>query len=105
MELSSDQHQVCSNNWVSTKWVDFLFDNKKTSNHYVLDFRATTSKQFQILGELCQVSLAAVTNGLTIFYNNEFITGELLSENLFSTRVKADTSDYRTIATSNFERT
>ena len=105
VELSYDQHQACSSDLILTEWIEFLFENNKTSNRYVLDFRATAGKRFQILRELCQVSLAAVTNGLTAFYSNEFITGELLSENLLAARVEADTSGYRTIVALNFERT
>jgi hypothetical protein len=57
-----------------------LFDNM-TAFRFPGDFRATASTQFQVLRELCNMSQTALNNDIQLFYDKEFISGALLSEN------------------------
>lgn len=48
LQLSVSYNQICSSEFVSEKWIEFLFDNNQTTSRYAADFRATASHQFQV---------------------------------------------------------
>jgi hypothetical protein len=102
VQLSLSYNQICSSDFVSEKWINFLFDNNQTTSRYAADFRATASNQFQVLQELCQLSMAAVDNGLQTLYNNQLISSQLLSKDLFEAQLDADILAFQSITTANF---
>jgi len=104
VELSFLYHEVCQSDFISQKWIDFLFDNNKSTIRYAVDFRASASNQFQVLRELCQLSLTEVNDSLEIFYKSEFISGHLLNEDLFNAQLDADILSFQSITISNFRR-
>jgi hypothetical protein len=104
VELSFLYHEVCQSDFISQKWIDFLFDNNKSTIRYAVDFRASASNQFQVLRELCQLSFTEVNDSLEMFYKSEFISGHLLNEDLFNAQLDADILLFQSITISNFRR-
>ncbi len=104
LELIPEFHQVCSSDLISDQWIYFLYDKETTTIRYPPDFRATAFNQFQILQQLCQLSIASISDGIVTLYKSDLITGELLNENLFSAQVEADVLTSQTITTSDFTR-
>ncbi|UJR22378.1 hypothetical protein I4U23_025440 [Adineta vaga] len=70
----------------------------------VSDQFQNSTHQFQILRELCQLSISAVQNGLQTLYSNQLISGQLLSKDLFEAELEADIEAYQRITISNFWR-
>ena len=104
LHLAPTYNQICSSRFVSDEWIQFLFDNNQTTSRYAADFRATASHQFQVLRELCQLSMTAVDNGLQKLYSSQLISGQLLSKDLFEAEINADIQAFQRITTSNFWR-
>ncbi|CAF1537727.1 unnamed protein product, partial [Adineta ricciae] len=104
LQLTPTYNQICSSRFVSDEWIQFLLDNNQTTFRYAADFRATASHQFQVLRELCQLSMIAVNNGLQTLYSSQLISGQLLSKDLFEAEIRADIEAFQRITTSNFWR-
>lgn len=104
LELSPLFHQVCSSDLITDEWISFLYDPEKTPLRYPADFRATAFNEFQILRELCSLSITAILDGIETLYKSELISGELLNEKLFQAQVEADISASQTIIMSDFTR-
>lgn len=104
LQLSATYNQICSSEFISDKWIEFLFDNNQTTSRYAADFRATAGHQFQILQKLCQLSITAVENGLETLYNSQLISGQLLNKDLFEAGLEADILAFQRITTANFWR-
>jgi hypothetical protein len=102
VQLSPSYNQICLSEFVSDQWINFLFDNNQTTSRYAADFRATASHQFQMLRELCRLSITAVENGLETLYSSQLISGQLLSKDLFEAELEADILAFQRIATANF---
>lgn len=104
MQISASFHQICSSDLITDDWFSFLYDQDETTLRYPGDFRATAFNQFQVLRELCQVSITAINDGIETLYRSQLISGELLNEDLFRAQVRADISAFQIITTSNFVR-
>jgi hypothetical protein len=104
IELIPEFHQVCSSDLISEEWIDFLYDKETTTIRYPPDFRATAFNQFQVLQQLCQLSIEAINDGVVTLYKSDLITGELLNENLFIAQVEADILASQIITRSDFTR-
>ncbi|CAF1073467.1 unnamed protein product [Adineta steineri] len=104
LQLSYTNNQICSSEFITTEWIEFLFNNNQTTSRYAADFRATASHQFQILRELCQLSNTAIEDGLQMLYNSQLISGQLLSEDLFEAELEADIQAFQRVTTTNFIR-
>jgi hypothetical protein len=102
VQLSTSYNQICSSEFVSDKWINFLFDNNLTTSRYAADFRATASHQFQVLQQLCQLSITAVENAVETLYSSQLISGYLLSKDLFEAQLEADILAFQRITTSTF---
>jgi hypothetical protein len=104
VKLSPLYHEVCASDFISQKWIDFLFDNNKTMIRHAVDFRASASNQFQVLRALCQISSSAVNDALETFYKSKLISGDLLNEDLFNAQLDADILAFQSITILNFQR-
>ena len=104
LQLSPSYHQICSSELLSDRWIHFLFDDDQTTSRYAADFRATASQQFQILRQLCQLSINAVENGLETLYSRELISGYLLSKDFFEAKLQADIMTFERISSEHFWR-
>jgi hypothetical protein len=104
VELSPLYHQVCRSDFISQKWIDFLFDNNMTMMRYAVDFRASASNQFQVLRELCQISYSAIDDALETFYKSKLISGDLFNKDLFNAQLNADILAFQSVTILNFRR-
>ena len=104
LQLATTYNAICSSDFVSDRWIELLFDSNRTTSRYAADFRATGSQQFQVLRELCRLSIDAVEHGIQTLYNDQLISGQLLSKSVFEAGLKADILDFRRITQANFWR-
>ncbi|CAF3948424.1 unnamed protein product [Adineta steineri] len=80
ISLQPIYHQVCSSDFVTQRWIDYLYDSTKHSFYFHADFRSTAMQQFQLLAILCQSSIQETEDGLDLFFHTEIISGKLMSE-------------------------
>ena len=74
-------HQICSSDFVTTKWIDFLIGTSPT--YLSLDFRSTGSVLFQALTSFCHVANETIIDSLPVFYSNNFVAVEVMNMELF----------------------
>ncbi|CAF1041718.1 unnamed protein product [Adineta steineri] len=81
ISLQPIYHQVCSSDFVTQRWIDYLFESTEHSFYFHADFRSTAMQQFQLLAVLCQSSIQETGDGLDLFFHTEIISGKLMSKN------------------------
>ena len=101
LQLVPVYHEICSSFFVSQTWINMLFDDT-TFIRYVLDFRATASNQFQVLRELCTLSQTTINRNMQTFYNDELISGYLLSEPLIKAEITTTIAVFQASSRTNF---
>ncbi|CAF1237186.1 unnamed protein product [Adineta ricciae] len=82
-------HQICSSDFVTQQWIDYLYNSTTTHFYFIVDFRLTASLQFRFLRNLCQQSIQAINTSLQSLNNNHFITVLLLEKDEFDIHMKA----------------
>ncbi|CAF1405920.1 unnamed protein product [Adineta ricciae] len=102
VNLNITYHEVCSSDFVSQQWFDYLFDSSRINDR---DFRATASAQFQSLGSLCKTTQEAVNAGLTQFYSNKLISGDLIPNQTFQNRINSLITIFQKSTSQSFKRT
>jgi hypothetical protein len=100
--LQPSYHQICSSNFVSQQWINYLFNNDAINDR---NFLATASAQFQALASLCQLSEQTVNASLTQFYSTKFISGQLISLELFQNEIQSVTNLFQKSIPQTFQRT
>jgi hypothetical protein len=105
VRLEPRYHQVCSSDFVTQRWIDFLYDPEATPFYYPEDFRATASQQFQLLAILCRMRIQAINASLRSFSNTSLVAAELLSEKHFDAQIQAHIDAFKTNTLNKFNHT
>ncbi|CAF1441651.1 unnamed protein product [Adineta ricciae] len=82
LHISPVYHQICSSDFISQRWIDYLFYNN-SSYYFQLDFRRSALGQFQLLRLFCEQVQDTIDYDLIQFYSNQLITQELLPMETF----------------------
>ncbi|CAF1157996.1 unnamed protein product [Adineta ricciae] len=91
-------HQVCSSDFISQKWIDFIFKADSTLI-WPIDVRTSLSSMWQLIRTFCQNAKTTVLNAFKQFNNSRLITSILLNEELLETKVSTTLNFlYRTIS-------
>ncbi|CAF1429583.1 unnamed protein product [Adineta ricciae] len=77
-------HEVCSSDFISQKWIDYLFVKHKVNDR---NFHATISFQFQALKTLYLLIDETVKSKLLEFYSITWINNQLISKDMFENRI------------------
>ncbi|CAF1412535.1 unnamed protein product [Adineta ricciae] len=90
-ELQANYHQVCSSEFVSERWIDYLntIADSSEDNYDNRDFRTIGSSIFHLLSSMCTLSQTTVLNALYEFNQRQLITNELLSLDIFTNQINA----------------
>lgn len=97
-------HEICFSGFVSEKWINLLFDNTSFTR-YAGDFRASSSNQFQVLREVCNLSQTAISSDIETFYNGELTSSYLLRQSLLEAKIKAIVAAFKASSVQNFMNT
>ena len=82
-------HQLCSSEFVSNDWIQYLFDDAHYINQYPLtDFGVSAPGQFQLLASLCQLSQQTINDSLSQLMTSDFVNSQLLSSNLLNEQLQ-----------------
>ncbi|CAF1609494.1 unnamed protein product, partial [Adineta ricciae] len=73
VEVQYSFHQVCTSDFVSEQWINYLSSFPGNVTLTVDDFRWTSSHSFQTLRAFCDLIAKALSDGLDRFYASEFL--------------------------------
>ena len=106
-QINPSYHQICSSDFTSTRWIEYLFGETNYSNPYLfagiqidspdhqisnydqLDFRTLSISQFYFLSYLCQLSEEIVQTAITDFQKKTFINSQPMSRTSFETELRS----------------
>ena len=100
--LTPSYHQICSSDFVTQRWINYLYNSTTTPFYYPEDFRATASQQFQLLANLCQLSAQALNDDLHSFNITKLITVQLMSGKLLDAKMQAHIDAFKKTIPSKF---
>ncbi|CAF1197608.1 unnamed protein product [Adineta steineri] len=98
ISLQPIYHQVCSSDFVTQRWIDYLFHSIEHSFYFYADFRSTAVQQFQLLAILCQLSIQETKDGLDLFFHTEIISDKLMSKDFLVAETQARIGTFKTNA-------
>ncbi|CAF1054227.1 unnamed protein product [Adineta steineri] len=101
IELNPSYHQICSSDFVSQQWFEYLFNENKT---YEKSYYATASAQFQILSSLCKQAQEAVNSSLIQFYSTKLTSSESISSDLLQIQIDTTVNSFKTSMPQTFKQ-
>ncbi|UJR20166.1 hypothetical protein I4U23_023298 [Adineta vaga] len=93
-------HQVCSSEFVSQRWIDFLFTADLLSI-WPVDVRTSLSAMWQMVRSFCQNAYQTIIDMLNEFNTTSLNSAILLNEKLLEAKVQSILSSLREIASTN----
>jgi len=94
-------HQVCSSDFISQRWIDFVFKADSTLI-WPIDVRTSLSAMWQLIRTFCQSANITIVDTLNQFENSSLINSMLLTEELFEAKVHANLHSLLQMASYNF---
>jgi hypothetical protein len=77
-------HQVCSSIFVDQSWINFLAKNAGTRNMFwEVEFRHSSPHTFQALKTFCELINKTISDSLTQFYSNQYVSASIIHQELF----------------------
>ncbi|UJR06812.1 hypothetical protein I4U23_011099 [Adineta vaga] len=80
-------HQVCSSDFISQQWIDFIFQVDSTLI-YPIDIRTSLSSMWQLIKSFCQSATMTIFDRINQFYNSFLIEPMLLTEQVLEAKVQ-----------------
>ncbi|CAF1352072.1 unnamed protein product [Adineta steineri] len=103
ISLQPVYHQVCSSDFVTQCWIDYLFESTEHSFYFHVDFRSTAVQQFHLLAILYQLSIQETKDGLDSFLHTEIISDKLMSKDFLEAETDSRISTFKTNAPDAFD--
>ncbi|UJR11723.1 hypothetical protein I4U23_015904 [Adineta vaga] len=96
-------HQVCSSEFISQLWIDFVF---RVNLIYTLpiDVRTSLSAMWQLMKGFCESAMDTTTDTLDDFHNSLMVSSILLTKESLEVKVQAALDFLRYMASSNFRQ-
>ena len=88
LSISSSFHQVCSSEFVSQRWIDYVFV-MNGSTLWPMDARKSLSAMWQLMKILCQTGKTATIDAIDQFINSPLISSIALSEQPLGETIEA----------------
>ena len=79
IRLQPVYHPVCSSDFVSSEWINFLNDWNNNAGFAYVDFRVSGPLQFKLLQQLCSLAIRTVDDALRLFYTKQLVAGAVYS--------------------------
>ena len=94
-------HQICTSDFVSDDWTNYLDFSHKNIIVWAIDFRWTSPYQFRALRVLCQLINRSISNDLDRFYSNEYLSAFVTPSKLFRSQVQASVDQFKSSTKNN----
>ncbi|CAF1450723.1 unnamed protein product, partial [Rotaria sordida] len=97
LSLQPEYHQICSSEFVSSKWINLKFLNISSTRTYTHDIRCQSQIHFQLLSTLCYAAIQTVEDNLQSFYKTKFVSHQLLTYESFRIQVDLIVEQFKRI--------
>jgi hypothetical protein len=104
LTIDTTSHSICSSDFISEKWRDYLFLDKDWNRYDRRDIRVRGAAYFSFLSNLCQISQATINNSVNQFLNDRFINTQLITETEFEIQIDNSILQFRNVTLENFSR-
>jgi hypothetical protein len=106
LNITPQYHQVCSSDFFTTAWFNYLNGYEVNAPYYYyLDYRTSAANEFQFLSILYQQAQQTIVNSLQLFLQEEYVTTQVVSEELFNSQANASIQDWQSALPNDFQRT
>ncbi|CAF1345565.1 unnamed protein product [Rotaria sordida] len=95
LTITSRIHQICSSDFVSNDWIDYIYNTIDPFHLNYTDFRITATGQYQLLASFCQLSRQVLDDALSNLLTSHFIDTELLSYNVLYERIQSSLKEFQ----------
>jgi hypothetical protein len=104
MTIEPFYHEMCSSYFISEEWFEWLRENSYTPDNN-LDFRDIAKFHFRMIASLWQSAEETISDALQLFLQEEFISGDVISKELFESQINQSIQDWQRTTKENFLRT
>ncbi len=101
LRINYTLHQVCNSNFVDPSWFNYLGGYADAAVP-MDDFRFTVFYAFQGLKGCCEMVNRTISDSLTQFYSQPYVSASVMPEYLFKLETKALVDRFRSSMTNNF---
>ncbi|CAF0800094.1 unnamed protein product [Adineta steineri] len=102
--IKPQYHEVCSSEFVSSKWINIEFNKFSMKNFLTNDFRYQSQFHFQLLSTLCQMANETIEDSLQSFYRTKFVTNKVFDPQSFQTQIDSIVEDFKKSLPASFRR-
>lgn len=99
--IDASFHQVCSSNFTSQKWIDFLFKHVN-ENLWPMDVRTNLSAMWQLIATLCDQSVKFFRNAFMEFEVSFLISSTILPEDQIHINIEEAIREIQRTASNTF---
>jgi hypothetical protein len=105
INIEPQYHQVCLSDLVSTRWINYNEHQDPVAGHAGDDYRSTASSYWQLLAMFCQESRTTVDDALRLFFQIQFVSSQVISQQLFESQVNLSIRNWQSGTIERFLRT
>ncbi|UJR20228.1 hypothetical protein I4U23_023359 [Adineta vaga] len=98
-------HQICSSDFTSSQWMDYVAILDENTNYYSLDYRLHAGSYFQSLGTFCYQAKKTIDTALNIYLQTQFVGSQVLSQQLFESQMNSSIQNWQSATINQFLRT
>ncbi|CAF1379037.1 unnamed protein product [Adineta steineri] len=95
IQINTTFHAVCSSDFISKRWHDYLFGRANWYYYDRRDIRVRGASYFLFLSKLCQISQTTINNALNQFLNTTFINTHMISISEFDSQINDIISQFK----------
>ncbi|CAF3888948.1 unnamed protein product, partial [Rotaria sp. Silwood1] len=97
-------HQICSSVFISSNFIQLLWDNESLESYYYDVDMKILSLHFNILVSLCSLAKIMIEQKIKVFYSEQFINVELLTRHSFQIQIDSIIENFINQAPVNFRQ-
>jgi hypothetical protein len=101
LRIEYNLHQICSSTFVDRNWIDYLKESITTTLSSD-DIRLSSLSTFQALRTFCELINRTISDSLTQFYSNQYVSASVISQQLFESETKSFIDQFRLSMTNSF---
>ncbi|CAF1526169.1 unnamed protein product [Adineta ricciae] len=95
-------HQVCTSDFISKKWTNYLTIDYENTYLNVTDFRWIARQTFQTIRSFCELINTTLSNSLSQFYSKQYVSVNVVSLQMIQSQSHSSVSQFRSSTTNSF---
>ncbi|CAF1188791.1 unnamed protein product [Adineta ricciae] len=95
-------HEICSSTFLNHDWIVHISQCDVQYRMYCNDFRCSGPYYFQTMLSYCQMVKKTISDSLTQFYSNQYISSSVIAYNVFESQVSEFIAQFISSTTNSF---